>query len=380
MRALGGHFLDAADLARSAPFPAGFQPMERFFYQVKLVQEGIPKLEQKGIDYLQQGLEFAAKYYLSKDPVHENLRSTLGRALFVQAKCLDLLAQEALVHPPIPPEAGPEQRKTYQEKLDNVGYQLQDLATEKYRALVGKVVAGAVPAEWGEPAFARLYQIEPDRWTRSGEQDTVLDIYTGKEWTALPALPASGWPDAESPEWKKVRKGLMPKGDYPDEVKTAPRFLWCGDKGQGPKIDTAVANYIPWKQVFAQTAFDLPEHTQGLEILAVARPEWAILIDKDTVLTHKSAAGPWSKGVSREVRQAPSKPLQPGRHYLRIAALNAKPDEGFGVWVRLRIRYKLPGSGALFPWNQSVPSPEYLKSLLNREIPIPNFTNHPAGR
>lgn len=380
MRSLGGHFLDAADLARSAPFPAGFQPMERFFYQVKLVQEGIPKLEQKGIDYLQQGLDFAAKYYLVKDPVYENLRATLGRALFVQAKCLDLLAQEALVHPPIPPEAGPEQRRTYQEKLDNVGYQLQDQAAGKFKALVGKVVSGAVPPEWGELAFARLYQIEPDKWTRSSEQDTLQDFYTGKEWMALSSLPASGWPAAESPEWKKARKGLMPKGEYPDEVKETPRFLWCGDKGQGPKIDTAVANYIPWKQVFAQAPFGLPEHTQGLEILAVARPEWTILIDKDTVLTHKAATGPWAKGVGKDVWPVLSKKLAPGNHMLRIAAVNAKPDEGFGVWVRMRIRYKLPGSGAVFPWNQAVATPEYLKALLNREIPIPNFTSHPEGR
>lgn len=380
MRSLGGHFLDAADLARSAPFPAGFQPMERFFYQVKLVQEGIPKLEQKGIDFLQQGLDFAAKYNLAKDPILDSLRMGLGRALFVQAKCLDLLALEALVHPPIPPEAGPEQRKTYQEKLDNVGYQLQDQATGKYRDLVAKVVAGAVPPEWGELAFARLYQIEPDKWTRTGEQDTTLDIYTGKEWAALPSLLPSGWPAEDLPEWKKVRKGLMPKGDYPDEVKAAPRFLWCGDKGQGPKIDTAVANYIPWKQVFAQTRFELPAHTQALEILAVARPDWAVLIDKDTVLTHKAGVGPWNQGVGKDVWPAVSKSLAPGRHFLRIAAVNAKPDEGFGIWLRMRIRYKLPGSVASFPWNQTVPTPQDLKALLNREIPIPNFTNHPAGR
>lgn len=379
MRSLGGHYLDAADLARSAPFPAGFQPMERFFYQVKLVQEGIPKLEQKGIEYLQQGLDFAAKYNLNKAPLRDSLRFALGRALFVQAKCLDLLAQEALVRPPIPPEAGPEQRKTYQEKLDNVGYQLQDQATEKYRALVAKVVSGAVPEEWGEMAFARLYQIEPDKWTRSGEQDTVLEVYSGKDWMAVPALPAEGWPAPESPEWKKVRKGLMPKGDYPEEVKASPRFLWCGDKGQGPKIDSTVSTYIPWKQVFAQVPFDLPAHAVGMEIEAVARPEWAILIDKDTLLTHKAATGPWNKGVAKDVWPAVSKKLRPGTHFLRIAALNAKPTEGFGIWARLRVKYKLPASGAMFPWNQGTPSPADLKSLLERTVAIPNFTNRPGS-
>jgi TolA-binding protein len=379
MRSLGGHYLDAADLARSSPFPAGFQPMERFFYQVKLVQEGIPKLEERGIGYLQDGLDFAAKYNLKRDPLYDTLRLALGRALFVQAKCLDLLAQEALAHPPIPAEAGPEQRKTYQEKLDNVGYKLQDQAAEKYRALVAKVVAGAVPAEWGEMAFARLYQIEPDKWTRSGDQDTVAEVYTGKEWLALPALPPSGWPAPESPDWKKVRKGLMPKGDYPEEVKAAPRFLWCGDKGQGPKIDTVAAAYIPWKQIFAQTAFDLPAHTQGLELEVVARPEWAVLIDKDTVLTYKGGAA-WNQGIAKDVWPVLSKKLQPGSHFLRIAAKNETPAGGFGVWARLRVKYKLPAAGAMFPWNQAIASPEYLKSLREREVPIPNFTTRPAGR
>jgi TolA-binding protein len=380
MRSLGAHYIDAANLARSAPFPAGFQPMERFFYQVKLVQEGIPKLEDKAIGYFEQGLDFAAKYNLKKDPYYDSLRLSLGRALFVQAKCLDLLSQEALVKPPIPPEAGPEQRKTYQEKLDNVGYQLQDSALVKYRSLVAKVVAGAVPPDWGEMAFARLYQIEPDKWSRAGEVDTTMDVFTGKEWTALPSLPAGGWPGPDSPEWKKVRKGVMPKADYPDEVKSVPRFLWCGDKGQGPKIDSTVATYIPWKQVYAQTDFTLPEHAGGMEVEVVARPDWAILIDKDTVLTHKASAGPWNKGVNKDVWPALSKKIKPGGHYLRVAALNAKPDEGFGVWVRLRVKYKLPAAGAMFPWNQATPSPEYLKSLLEREIPIPNFTNRAAGR
>ena len=379
MRSLGGHYLGAAGLARSAPFPGGFQPMERFFYQVKLLQEGIPKLEEKGIGFLQEGLDFAGKYNLKKNPLYDTLRLELGRALFVQAKCLDLLSQEALVRPPIPPGAGPEQRKTYQEKLETVGYQLQDQAMEKYRTLINKVTAGAVPAEWGEMSFARLYQIEPDKWTRSSDQDTVLDIYTGKDWSALAALPPGGWPAKDSPDWKKVRKGVMPKAEYPEDVKAAPRFLWCGEKGQGPKIDTAIATYIPWKQVWAQTPFTLPANVAGLDLMVVSKPDWAILIDKDTVLTHKASAGPWNKGAGKDVWAQVSKKLQPGEHFLRIAAQNAKPDEGFGIWARLRVRYKLAGHGAMYPWNQATPTAEELKALLQRDIPIPNFTNR-AGQ
>jgi TolA-binding protein len=380
MRSIGDHYIEAAGLARSAPFPAGFHPMERFFYQVKLVQEGVPKLEDKAIDFYQQGLDFASKYNLKKDPTYDSLRISLGSALYIQAKCLDLLSYEALVKPPIPPEAGPEQRKTFQEKLETVGYQLQDQALDKYNKLVEKVVAGAVPPEQGELAFARLYQIEPDKWTRSGEQDTLVDVFTGKEWTALAALPAEGWPAKDNAAWTRVRKGVVPRLDFTDDVKAAPRFLWCGDKGLGPKIDTTVANYIPWKQMWAQTPFQAPPHVQAMELEVVAPEEWTILIDKDTVLTQKALSGPWAKGVTKDVWPLISKKAAAGEHFLRIAARNQKPVEGFGIWARLRIRYKLAGTGAVFPWNQAVATPEYLKSLLDRPVYIHNFTDRAAGQ
>jgi hypothetical protein len=375
MHDLGAHYLDAAALARSAPFPSGFQPMERFFYQVKLLQEGIPKLEEKGIDFFQQGLDFAAKYNLKQDPMYDSLRFALGKAVYIQAKCLDLLSQEALVKPPIPPEAGPEQRKTFQEKLETVGYQLQDQALEKYHKLIRMVVAGSAPVDWGEMTFARLYKIEPDKWSRSTDVDTSMDIFTGKEWSALAALPPGGWPAKESPDWKKVRKGLVPRAELPEEVKSVPRFLWCGEKGLGPKVDTATANYIPWKQVWAQIPFSVPPHATGMELMVVGQQEWTILLDKDTVLNQKAMSGPWNKGVAKDVWPLVGKKMATGEHFLRIAAQNQKPAEGFGVWVRLRIRYRLSGNGGpIFPWNQATPTADYLKGLENREIPIPNFT------
>jgi TolA-binding protein len=375
MHALGSHYMDATDLARSAPFPAGFQPMERFFYQVKLLQEGIPKLEDKGIDFFQQGLDFAAKYNLKKDPMYDSLRFSLGKAVYIQAKCLDLLSQEALVKPPIPPEAGPEQRKTFQEKLETVGYQLQDQSLEKYHKLIDRAVTGAVPVEWGEMAFARLYKIEPDKWSRSTDVDTSMDVVTGKEWTALAAMPPGGWPAKDNVEWKKVRKGLVPKAEFPDEVKAAPRFLWCGEKGLGPKVDTTTATYIPWKQMWAQIPFPVPPHATGMDVQVVGQQEWSILLDKDTVLNQKAVTGPWNKGVTKEVWTQVGKKMTEGEHFLRIAAQNQKPAEGFGVWVRLRIHYKLSGNGGpIFPWNQASPTMQYLKGLQDREIPIMNFT------
>jgi hypothetical protein len=377
---LGCHYRDAADLARAAPIPQGFQPMERFFYQVKLVREGIPRLEDRAIGYFRQGIDFAVKYNLLRSPAYDSLRASLGRAVYVQAKCLDLLSREALVRPPLPPEAGPEQRKTFQEKIETVGYELQDSALEKYRNLVALVTAGQAPETWGELAFARLYQSEPDKWSRTAIQDTSLDVYTGREWTALPALPPSGWPAPGAPEWRPVRKGVMPDLAYPEEAKAAPRFLWCGDRGQGPVVDGVQATYLPWKRVFAQTRFDLPAQVEGLEFLVVGRPDWAILIDQDTVITDTAAAAGWVRGAARDVWPALSSRLKPGPHFLRLAAENAKPADGFGVWVRMRIRCRLPASGPMFPWNRASPDPGYLKSLLERDVPIPNFTNGPEGR
>lgn len=380
LRSLGGHYLDAAELARGAPLPKGFQPMERFFYKAKLIQEGVPKLETKAIDFFQAGLDFAARYNLAGHPMTDSLRLAMGRALYIQAKCLDLLATEALVNPPIPPEAGPEQRKTYQERLENEGYQLQDNALARYRLLVEKVVKGHAPAAWGEPAFARLYQIEPDKWSRAGDVDTALEIVSGKDWVAVPSLAGGTWPAPDSPEWKKVRKAVIPPQDFAPHVKSPFRFMWCGDKGSGPRVDTAIAAYIPWRQIHAQVPFMIPQGALAMDLEVVGAHDWAILVDGDTVLTHKELRGPWHKGVSKDIQPGLAKQSakwgKGGTRYLRIQAGNPRPEGGFGIWVRLRIRYRLAGTGPVYPWNQEIPSGENLKRLLDFPLEIPNFTGN----
>lgn len=378
LRSLGGHYLDAAELARGAPLPRNFQPMERFFYKAKLVQEGIPRLEAKAIDFFRSGLDFAAKYGLTRHPMNDSLKIALGRALFIQAKCLDLLATEALVNPPIPPEAGPEQRKTYQEKLENEGYLLQDNALAQYRLLVELTTKGLAPVEWGEMAFARLYQIEPDKWSRAGDVDTVQEVVSGKEWAALPALAGGAWPVSSSEEWKKVRKGVVRPLAFPDHVKAPFRFMWCGDKGLGPRVDTITASYIPWKQIWAQTPFNLPPNVQSMELEVVGPPEWSVLVDGDTVLTHRALTGPWHLGASRNILPALAKKLAKASkgeaRFLRVWAQNQRPDQGFGLWIKLKIRYKLQGTGPAYPWSQESPSKETLKKHLEFPIVIPNFT------
>jgi hypothetical protein len=333
------------------------------------------------VEYFQAGLDFAARYGLARHPMTDSLRAAMGRALFIQARCLDLLATEALTRPPIPPEAGPEQRKAYQEKIETEGYKLQDLAVARFQLLVEKVSKGNAPVEWGRRAFARLYQIEPDQWSRAGEVDTVLEVVSGKDWSALPSLPGGAWPEASSPEWRKVRKGVVPPLAFPDHVKSPFRFMWCGDKGIGPRVDTVASTYIPWKQVWAQTAVTLPPNIQGMDLEVVGAPEWAVLLDADTVLTHKALAAlakPWHQGVARDVYPSLSKRLARSArgeaHLLRLWAQNQKPDQGFGIWLRLRIRYKLAGSGPVYPWNQETPSADELKQSLEFPLQIPNFT------
>jgi hypothetical protein len=330
------------------------------------------------MDYFQAGLDFASKYTLSKDPMVDTLKLDLGRALFVKAKCLDLLSQEALTNPPIPSEAGPEQRKIYSEKLETTGYQLQDQSLEHYHNLIEKVMAGFISTDWGELAFARLYQIEPDKWSHNADTDTSLDIFTGKDWSALSEIPKTSWPDADSPDWKRVRNGVIPKKDYPEDVTAEFRFIWAGEKGQGPRVDSNLAPYRPWKQVWTQVEFNLPDHVQNLELKIVAPQEWSVQIDTLEVLSNKNLNGPWEKGISMDIWPFLSKKIIPGKHFLRIYAQNTKPTEGFGIWARLRMRFRFDATGAVFPWNQGKPTPEYLKSLREQEIPIPNFTNRGA--
>jgi hypothetical protein len=163
-------------------------------------------------------------------------------------------------------------------------------------------------------------------------------------------------------------------------VKTPFRFMWCGDKGAGPRVDTAIASYIPWRQMYAQIPFTLPAQTQGLDLEVVGEHDWAILVDADTVLTHKALKGPWQKGAGGDILpavakgKAKAKRPQGDLRYLRVIAANPRPESGFGIWIRLRIRYKLAGSGPVYPWNQEIPSAETLKRLREVPLEIPNFT------
>ncbi len=170
---LGRLYFSAAELARSAPIPENFSATERFYYKVKLVQEGIPKLESQGMERFEEGLGLSHDLRL-KLPMTDSLSDELGRTLFVQARCFDLLAREALVAPPIPPGTAQSDLAQFRDRFDDVGMNLQDEAIIRYRSLVEKASQGAIPLVWGEFAWVRLYEVEPDKWSRDEGDERIV--------------------------------------------------------------------------------------------------------------------------------------------------------------------------------------------------------------
>ncbi len=162
---LGQSYLKVVTLARGANIPKNFQAMESFYYKAKLLQEGLPKFEKVAIEYLRNGLELAELYGLEDSLRINNLKKSLGEELYTEAYALDLLGQEALLHPPMPEKISEVEKKTYSEKLENTGYQLQDKAIEKYKQIVDLAMVNKVDLQFAKKAFARLYQVEPDKWS-----------------------------------------------------------------------------------------------------------------------------------------------------------------------------------------------------------------------
>ena len=376
MRSLGSHYLDAAELARAAPFPSGFQPMERFFYQVKLLQEGIPKLEEKAIDFFQQGLEFAGKYNLKKDPVVRQPSVLFGPGRVHSGQV------------PGPAVAG---------SPDQAAHSARG-RTGTAQDFPGEVGNGGLPAPGpglgkvpppGRKGSGRnhsggmgrngLCQAVPDR-TRQMEPHHGRGYVHGRvhgQGVERPRDPARGrlarqgqYGVEEGAQGPCPQGGISPRRSRSCRASCgAAKKAWdprwtppppitslgnrCGRKRPSPFLPTSRAWKCRWWR-----------NRNG-----------AILVDKDTVLSHKALSGPWNKGIIKDVWPQIANKMTEGEHFFRIVAQNQKPAEGFGVWARLRIKYRLSGNGGpIFPWNQGTPTTQYLKSLMEREIPIPNFS------
>ena len=116
----------------------------------------------------------------------------------------------------------------------------------------------------------------------------------------------------------------------------------------------------------------------SINAYVISQGEWKLFIDKDSVLDSHSVKGPWENGVNVELDGKVARTLTPGMHQIRVIAQNQKPEQGFGIWIRIQIHYRLDSTGPVFPWNKTPTTTDYLKQLRERELNIPNFSSKPV--
>lgn len=197
---LGRRYRHVADTVRSATLPT--DSMEAFFFQSQLVRQGLAPIDKEAVQAYDAAFQVAKERRLLQLPWIDSLRLGLGQALYVQAKSCDVLARRALSNPPIPFDAPPAMRKTYEPKFEELGYQLQDAAMAGYKVLIQRAKARQVDTLFAELALMRLFESEPDAWSQAN-RDTAATATQG------PLMPRKPWDNQDlTPERMAFLKGL----------------------------------------------------------------------------------------------------------------------------------------------------------------------------
>ncbi len=376
---LGNNYLRLTDLARGAPIPTAFKANEVFFYKVKLLEEGVSDFEFKAVKQFLEAIKLAKKLEINNGTLLDTLKFSLGKALYYQARCYDLLAQQALLNPPIPEGLSEEQQEAYTIKFENVGFRLQDKAVKGYKQIFENTQQGHIGKRWGAMAFSRLYQIDPNKWASSIHSDTIVEVYSGPEWLSTASAPNETWAKQINSDWLPVKRGAMKNLPYASYVRKPNRFLWNGEEGQGTKVDNALIPYQPWPELWTQTGFKIPPNIKELRLEMVAPSEWQVFLNGDTVLSNDPSAEAWfngkkidlSKRISNLIRLQTSDSVV---NVLSIHSRNLNLNSGFGIWICLQIRGETEKSVPKLPWDEKPLSKEELDELRETQPFIENFS------
>lgn|GEM_PF-5290411 len=162
---LGRQYAGLLDTVRSVALPA--DSLEAFFFQAKLIREGLQSIEKAAIEVHEAGMQVAHSRGLDSSPWTDSLRLGLGKLLYQAAYGRGLLAERALGHPPIPKDAPDAARKTFIPKFDEIGYQLKDESLAGYRDIVQRMEKSEVDTLTAELALVQLFAVQPDTWGRA---------------------------------------------------------------------------------------------------------------------------------------------------------------------------------------------------------------------
>lgn len=187
---LGRQYRSLLDTVRSAPRPA--DSMEAFFFQAKLIREGLQPIHKEAVTAYEAGLQVAKDRSLWASPWTDSLRFGLGIALFTQARSLEILGNRALAAPPIPANAPAITRKTLEPKFEEIGYQLQDEAVTGYKDLVARAKKQQVDTLYAQLALLRLFKNQPDAWSAPIQSKPGDTTATSAAPVLLPRQPWDG--------------------------------------------------------------------------------------------------------------------------------------------------------------------------------------------
>ncbi len=208
---VGNTYAEVVSVARSAPIPASYDEYKKFFYKVHLLGEGLVEYENNAISALYKNIKIGEAYSI-KDEWIKKSKEKLSEVLFTRSLCYEILAEQALRTPPIPPSATEAEIEEFKLQFEELGYKLQDEAFTIYRDIYKKGEQGLTTGPYLDMTYIRLYTKFPNEVGKKIEKDSLVFIRTDKEWSfSLSMLP--DWMVAEGSEisgWKNVSKGMKP--------------------------------------------------------------------------------------------------------------------------------------------------------------------------
>jgi TolA-binding protein len=174
---LGHQYRSLIDTVRSVKRPN--DSMEAFFFQIKLIREGLAPLEKEELQVYEAGIQIVKDRKLLASVWADSLKSGFGEFLFRRARSYDLLGHRALANPPINVNAPTATKHTFETKFEELGYQLQDQAFANYKDMVNRAKSGQIDLLYAELALIRLFESQPDAWSLPNPNQALLPL---KPW------------------------------------------------------------------------------------------------------------------------------------------------------------------------------------------------------
>ena len=365
---VGEVYAEVIAMARSAPIPASYDPYTRFFYKVKLLNEGLIEYENSALEALYKTIKISEAYEI-KDEWVQKSKEKITEVLFKRALCYEVLSEEALRSPPIPPDATEDEKEEYKAQFEELGFKLQEEAQGIYRDIFEKGARGITSGEFLDLAYVRLYLSFPNEVGGRLENDTIITVSTGKDWRFSVASPV-GWFEAkyEDSTWENVKKGVKPDSVNLVDASLPMVGVWGGTVENGV--------FVRAREVKLRGAFTTVSQPVNASVEFAATGEYVVFINGRPLPSDSvERAEPWNRCRKKKGIESF---LVKGRNSIAVQVANNGIPDAFGFFMNLVYQDK---SSQVVPKLPSREKPMTMSELraLNLQFPvIPNF-EYPAG-